>query len=762
MDFNAYEEPNYNDITKHEKFDEDTVRKLCNDPRFCKADKDRLQYYFKHRLSGSNINVSYKLSAGCEEEKLGRLFPVDGCGLQSFRFDIRNPIADKYYWDIDVENCHYVIAYHWANRYGIKNDAIKHYIINREECLKMVSPDRKKAKTEFLKVLYGGDIKLYSEHYNEVEGNLIDDGLTFLQKIKKEVDTLMVVVWNDYTKYHKLKIGKEKKPIDKKPNPKASLLSLLFQTEERKILMVIDWVLRHQDRYMGVFIHDGGLVEKLEGETKFPEEWFPIMSSAIKTIYDYDVKITQKPIKYDWTPYKPQETQYEVMKREFEQNNFMIGCLLNCIHSDGYVEQLKISDARIKFSNKLVEIYDEEKGKTIRKKFLDMWLEDPKRLSYERMDFFPNRSACPSTVYNLFKGFNAEQYECNKTPEEQVELVQPIINHIRLLTSGNEQYLLKWFANIIQYPDIKSEVAQVLRDINGLLVEGGGVGKNLLIEWFGREILGDDYFVVVNDNKELYSQFNSLFEAKLLVFIEEASGKENHANTDTLKAKVTNKKTNVNKKMVAQYKINDYARYIFSSNNSNCLPIRQGDRRFIVYDADRSKRGNVEYFKTLATHMEKPEAKRAFYNYLKDGVATYSSPIDFWNSRPITEAYRDIRRINAPLYHKWIVSLLRTGELVDGNVNDLYKNFLGWVETNRERSKDGVLTQTAFGKLLNDASSESGYELMEQGNKSMRRGCKYMNWDIPAVVKGLKGLYLIEPEFEYKTKEELDACQIVM
>ena len=42
--------------------------------------------------------------------KFGRLFPEDGVGPQSFRFDIRNPLIQKHYWDTDIENCHYCIA----------------------------------------------------------------------------------------------------------------------------------------------------------------------------------------------------------------------------------------------------------------------------------------------------------------------------------------------------------------------------------------------------------------------------------------------------------------------------------------------------------------------------------------------------------------------------------------------------------------------------------------------------------------------------
>ena len=44
----------------------------------------------------------------------------------------------------------------------------------------------------------------------------------------------------------------------------------------------------------------------------------------------------------------------------------------------------------------------------------------------------------------------------------------------------------------------------------------------------------------------MYGDFNSQFEGKLLVIVEEASSKENHGNNDILKSKITSKKINVN------------------------------------------------------------------------------------------------------------------------------------------------------------------------------------------------------------------------
>jgi hypothetical protein len=757
-----YCEPNYCNIVKRELFDEDIMKGLLQDQMFSKEDRMKLSNYNKIRTSGSRVNVAYKFGLGCEDFKLGRLFPEGGLGLQGFRFDMRNPLADKWYWDIDVENAHYVIARKFCEDNNIVCEKIKHYIDNREECLAMISPIRKKAKTEFLKILYGGEIRLYHPDFYNVEGDVHEEGIQFLKQLKNEVDTLMTVLWDKNKQYHKLKTGNDRRAIDKKPNPKASLMSLIFQTEERKILMVMDWYLTKINRYMAVYIHDGGLVEKLEGEQSFPQENFEAMEELVLAITGYKVNISQKPIKYDWKPYKAQETQYEIMKKEFEEKNFMVGVLINCIHSDGYIEQLKVSDARTKFYNKTIMIWDEQNQKNVKKKFFDVWLEDPKRRYYERMDFYPNRQACPETIYNLFKGFEGEKHICELTKEKVETNVAPIIKHLDYITSGYSSNILKWFANIIQTPHIKSEIAQVIRDMGGLFTEGGGTGKNLFIEWFGNSVLGKDYFIVVGDNKELYSSFNSIFEAKLLVFIEEASGKENHNNTDTLKSKITNKTTNVNKKCVAQYKVNDYSRYLFSSNNRNALPIRQGDRRFTVYDTNTEMRGNVKYFIDLAKHLENPEVIYSFYKYLNE-LPTYTSPIDFWNKRPITEAYRDIRRINAPTYHKWIISLLREGRLTNDYTTDLYKQYIKWIEVNREKSSDfSTPTSTAFGRLLTDASSDVdiSYQLEGQGTKTKKGGgLMFMTWNIEAVVKGFKNLHLIEEEFKYKHCEDTE-CEI--
>ena len=120
----------------------------------------------------------------------------------------------------------------------------------------------------------------------------------------------------------------------------------------------------------------------------------------------------------------------------------------------------------------------------------------------------------------------------------------------------------------------------------------GGTGKNLFLDFIGNKIIGENYYLVIGSNQELYEKHNSLLVGKLLVFVEEASGKDNFANNDILKSKITSKKMNVNEKMRAQYKCNDFTNFVFGTNNHNALQI---GRRFAPFDASKVHKGDTEH-----------------------------------------------------------------------------------------------------------------------------------------------------------------------
>ena len=71
-----------------------------------------------------------------------------------------------------------------GKEWNINSENIQYYCNHRNECLSMVSSDRKIAKTAYLKVAYGGNIKLHSEYYND--DGIAPDGdlIVFFNKVK--------------------------------------------------------------------------------------------------------------------------------------------------------------------------------------------------------------------------------------------------------------------------------------------------------------------------------------------------------------------------------------------------------------------------------------------------------------------------------------------------------------------------------------------------------------------------------------------------
>nr|WPF46472.1 MAG: hypothetical protein [Lake Baikal virophage 3] len=387
--------------------------------------------------------------------------------------------------------------------------------------------------------------------------------------------------------------------------------------------------------------------------------------------------------------------EYLKMKEEFERDNFIVGTRLCHLHQNGSRSFINDTEARLLYANKEYKVFDGDRVK--KQSFYSIWLKDPKRKQYDRMDFCPDVANCPDNVYNLFKGLRGESLsmdasgnEIEMTDAEITEAIAPVLYHVSSLTSGKPEYFLKWMANIIQKPHIKSQTSIVLRDVSQMLKPGGGTGKNMFIEWFGEKLLGDDYFLVLGNNSLLYDNFSEHLENKLLVYVEEAKGRDNVREIDSLKASITSKTKMINRKGVPKYQQNDFTRYIWGTNNENPLPsygATPGDRRFWFTDVDTKHRNDTEHFSKLNDHLELPSTQLAFYQYLKK-YETWIRPIDFQTNRPLTQAYVDMRKLNADLILRWVITRVETEEHIRGASSDLFKEFQDWMTERNERKAD--------------------------------------------------------------------------
>ena len=299
--------------------------------------------------------------------------------------------------------------------------------------------------------------------------------------------------------------------------------------------------------------------------------------------------------------------EYEEKRNEFLKKYFKVGDKFWKKLSNDEFQIFSKNELKDDISNWYIASID-DRGKMTEKHFVDIFMRDIKNKEgwYERVDFVPNKEKCPDDVYNLFKGFEAEKL-ASKFPDMTIEKAKqaskPIIQLFDYLTGGYSDFHLKSLAAIIQTPWIKTELATYIRDEGELTRSGGGVGKNLAFDFFGNKILGSKYYHVVSDNSELYGSFNGMFEGKLLILVEEASGTDNMKNSAGLKSRITKKKITVNRKGKDQYQLNDYTNYVFTTNQLNAIPVDKNDRRFAIYDANTCMRGNKEYFKSLVKFM---------------------------------------------------------------------------------------------------------------------------------------------------------------
>lgn len=245
-------------IVKTEMFDPDVAEVILRDPGFSKKSRERLGRYIKSRSHANQVRVLYCYGKRWEDIQFGRLYPKDDIGLQAFPFDIRNPLLEKYYWDVDMVNCHYVILAKMADDWGLPTEAIHQYIDNRDAELAKVSSVRKIAKTAFLKIAYGGNIKLYDDRYDD--DGVVEGDMTLIRRIEKEMTSIVDRVWTEYKHLHSKVRGTN--------NPKFSLFANVLQNEEQKCLRAMDLYFQSKGRSMDVLIHDGGSVRKLEGETE--------------------------------------------------------------------------------------------------------------------------------------------------------------------------------------------------------------------------------------------------------------------------------------------------------------------------------------------------------------------------------------------------------------------------------------------------------------------------------------------------------------
>jgi hypothetical protein len=329
-----------------------------------------------------------------------------------------------------------------------------------------------------------------------------------------------------------------------------------------------------------------------------------------------------------------------------------------------------------------------EKEKPKEVSFYETWTKDPNKRTYKRMDCFPNAEDCPTGVYNTFV-----HAEATFLPQVQGVDLSPILNHIKVM-AGNEdegaEFILNFLAQIVQEPAI-------LRGIAILLYSEQGAGKDIIVEWFGSKVLGEHQYAMAGKASNLFGKFNAELKGKLLVHCDEVGKETLAANNDDLKRLITNGRMRIEAKGRDAVLGRSYCRLFMTTNNRDALKIEESDRRFAVFRSSSEHKNNLDYFTSLAEHMNKPEVVRGFYDFL---MARDLTNYDH-TKRPKTALYKEMKESSMDSVLQWISDAEDSFQSPDGKplqqkTTDWLQFYNAWAASNNNER----LNTTTFGTKM--------------------------------------------------------------
>lgn len=685
----TFVEPTY-PIVRREMFDEEILKKILVDDRYSQADRKLMSAYYKNKRNAGEAQVIYQFGAGCDKVKLGRLFAQNSLGIANWSWTMRNPLAQKWYWDIDIVNCHYRIAVQFCIKYGLSHCKISHYCDNRNEMLAKVCPsNRNRAKMEFLKILYGGDIKLYSCYVDEGEGTISAEGFEYLSGLKSEIENLMDTIWMKNEQYHDLRTGsdfggKNVITMSKKSNKKASLMSLLFQTEERKMLMLIAEFFRINGRYMGVFIHDGGYVEKISNEVEFPRHMLDNASIEIKKHLGYDVVLEQKPITHQWEPKEPLVGTVNPFA-EWEVTNCKV-----LTASTTYVEKRCNNDGETQFifrTEKQLVSHGRHKPsviekvidrfceiKEIRKPFITAWITNEAIRRYDDFGCYPSPLVCPPNIFNLWVPFRAELLpECD-VDETALLLFKTLMFYLGGKDYTVAEYLTQWLAQALQFPAVKTGITPTL-------ISKKGGGKGSLFETIAKLVSQKRVFSTGKPD-DVFGKFNSQMESAYFVNIDEIDSKQMKYVEGELKHLQTEPFIKIENKGINAFQIKSFHRFIFTINDEfGAVVPTEDDRRNFIIRASDDLIGNRTFHDDYHEKVVNSNTGiKTIYNYLMSikGLDKF-----LHIKKPRTEYESELLKLNRSPYETWLEDFTERNRTNDETLfitTDLYKDFLNFTE----------------------------------------------------------------------------------
>ncbi|KAA6398560.1 MAG: hypothetical protein EZS28_005908 [Streblomastix strix] len=220
-------------------------------------------------------------------------------------------------------------------------------------------------------------------------------------------------------------------------------------------------------------------------------------------------------------------------------------------------------------------------------------------------------------IFSVFQGYKYLQLE-----EVNYTKMEGFLGLVKEIISANDEliqeYLLNWFAFIVQNASKKTETAIILQRIQA--------------RYSSKNITDIDDFV---------GKFNATIENKMLAIADEKNnfGESRMSSMDALKSIITEYSFDINEKYIPKHEVENVMNMILVTNNIFPIKIENNDRRYVVCKCNQVHREYLTQFPNLCNSFDED-----FYNNLFTFFMTRD--ISQFNPRNIsmTQAKKDIIR----------------------------------------------------------------------------------------------------------------------
>jgi hypothetical protein len=650
----------------------------CNES--CKNEAERkIKYNMMKSFCESHIKCKgkirriYSYTTRTPNEVGGRLY----CGnsVQGLGKRIRGFLC-KDWTDIDMKNAHPTIAKFLCKKHGIDTPFLNYYIENRDSICNRFGINGKKM---FLCAL--NDEKLNKK--------IKDD---FFRNFDKECKKIQITI-NSLPEYKHIV---DSTPLDKIHNWNGSAFNRIMCVYENKILQEVITVLNSKQIEIGALMFDGLMIYPFydQDNCKFIDyykcDWLlrQIETHVNSKFEGLDMEFAYKehnneivmPENYqEELEENENDDGYEKVKIEFEKTHAKIIDKAVFIKEKNDGEIVIMTRTKIKDAYEHMKYTDYSGDKPKSKQFLIAWLFDENIRQYIDFGVYPPPLVTPKGIYNLWQPFAISKYTDDYEKDE--EGLNIFKNHIKILCGNDDNvqdYIIKWIAQMFQYPAIKTIAPTFISD------QGGGKGSllDLLALLMGRKKILE----TTTPSREVWGQFNTLMSGSFLVNLNEMCKKEAQDAEGQIKGLITDSNLTINKKNQDPYVIQSYHRFILTTNKNDPINTKKGDRRNLIIESSSEKAEktseNIEYFENLRDTFAKLATQRTIYDYLMsitDMDKFYKIPM------PKTEYQNDMKDQNRDLHDRFVEHLI----IENQNENELklygeeqYQLFKSWLYKN--------------------------------------------------------------------------------